>query len=133
MRNTFDYRDLRLFEPFPGELPVDLVGAGDPATVRVAKLDGAAIGAYRLRRAADARFVLAALGVHPPYRGRGAGRWLLGHALGVAESKGGRSVLAWAADCPKARRFLQRAGFVAAKQGEVGAERSALVFHMTPE
>lgn len=131
MRRTFDYRDLRLFEPYPDELPVDLVGAGELATVRVAKLDGVVVGAYRLRRQAATRFELAALGVHPPYRGRGAGRWLLGHALGVAESKGGRSVLVAAADCPQARRFLRQAGFGAAAQGE--AAGSAMVFHMTPE
>ena len=133
MKRTFDYRDLGMFEPFPGELPVDLVGAGDPATVRVAKLDGAVVGAYRLRRLAATRFLLAALGVHPPYRGRGAGRWLLGHALGVAESKGGRSVLASTAGCPQARRFLEQGGFSAAQRNEGDLKRGAMVFHMTPE
>lgn len=133
MRRTFDYRDLGLFQPFPGELPVDLVGAGDPQTVRVAKLDGAVVGAYRLRRLAATRFLLAALGVHPPYRGRGAGHWLLGHALGVAESKGGRSVVACAADCPRAQRFLRQRGFVAMEGNDADLEPGALVFRMTPE
>lgn len=133
MRRTFDYRDLGMFEPFPGELPVDLVGAGDPEAVRVAKLDGAVVGAYRLRRLAATRFLLAALGVRPAYRGRGAGRWLLGHALGVAESKGGRCVLACAAGCRQARQFLQRGGFVVVEGTDGDLERGELVFHMTPE
>ena len=124
VRDVFDYRDLRVFEPFAAELPVDIVGPGNPASVRVAKLDGVVLGGYRLGRLRGVRFALPALGVYAPYRGRGVGRWLLGHALGVAESKGGRCVEAHAAGS-SLRRFLLRAGFV--------VEGDSLVFHMTPE
>lgn len=126
MRDDFDYRDLRVFEPFAGELPADIVGAGDPGAVRVAKLDGAVLGAYRLERLRGVRFALRALGVYAPYRRRGVGRWLLGHALGVAESKGGRSVEAHGAP-PALGPFLLRSGFVAEGAG------NSFVFHMTPE
>lgn len=122
---SFDYRDLRIFEPFAAEMPADLVGDGDRPTVRVAKLGQVVVGAYRLRPESALRFTLAALGVYAPYRGRGVGRWLLGHALGVAESKGGRSVVASGANPPDLLRFLAHAGFV--------AEGDAFVFHMTPE
>ena len=125
MRDVFDYQDLRVFEPFAAELPADIVGPGDPASVRVAKLDGVVLGGYRLERLRGVRFALRALGVYARYRGHGVGRWLLGHALGVAESKGGRCVEAPAAGC-SLRRFLLRAGFVADGAG-------VLVFHMTPE
>lgn len=124
MRGVFDYRDLRVLEPFAAELPADIVGAGNPGTVRVAKLDGVVLGGYRLERLRGVRFALRALGVYAPYRRHGVGRWLLGHALGVAESKGGRSVEAHAAS-PSLRRFLLRTGFV--------AEGDSFVFHMTPE
>lgn len=127
MRDDFDCRDLCVFEPFASELPADIVGAGNPGAVRVAKLDGVVLGAYRLERLRGVRFALRALGVYAPYRGHGVGRWLLGHALGVAESKGGRSVVAHDA-APALGRFLVRAGFVAEDGG-----RGSFVFHMTPE
>ena len=127
MRDVFDYRDLGVFQPDEAELPADIVGPGDAATVRVAKLDGVVLGTYRLQRQHGARFVLRALGVYAPYRGHGVGRWLLGHAVGVAESKGGRYVAA-AAPTPQLRRFLLRAGFVAE-----GAASAGVVFHVTPE
>ena len=127
MRDDFDYRDLRVFEPFAGELPADIVGAGNPGAVRIAKLDGMVLGGYRLERLRGVCFALRTLGVYAPYRRRGVGRWLLGHALGVAESKGGRSVEAHEVP-PALGRFLLRAGFVADD-----AERGSFVFHMTPE
>lgn len=127
MRDVFDYRDLRVFEPVAAELPKDIVGPGDPASVRVAKLDGVVLGGYRLERLRGVRFALRALGVYAPYRGHGVGRWLLGHALGVAESKGGRCVAIDDA-APQLWRFLLRAGFAAE-----GAAGDVLVFHMTPE
>ena len=127
MRDDFDYRDLRVFEPFAGELPADIVGAGNPGAVRIAKLDDVVLGGYRLERLRGVRFALRTLGVYAPYRGHGVGRWLLGHALGVAESKGGRSVAAHDA-APALGRFLLHAGFVAEDP-----ERDSFVFHMTPE
>ena len=87
------YRDVTIYRPFADEMPIDLVGRGaSPDDVRVAKLDGTIVGAYRLARKPQARFEIEALAVYPAFRRVGIGRWLLGHALGIAESRGGRVV-----------------------------------------
>lgn len=69
--------------------------------LRVAKLDEEVVGAYLMRRAStsaagapgaagDAQtFLLDYLAVMPAQRKRGLGSWLTGHAIGIAESKGG--------------------------------------------
>ena len=104
----FTYRDVTVFPPYPGETPTDLVGvAGVDELVRVAKLDGRVIGAYRLVQTGETRFAIRAIAVHPDYRRRGIGRWLLGHAMGIAESKGARVI-----DAPSAAAsFLGKFGF----------------------
>ena len=106
-----------VYRPFPGEVPGDLVGADAPLDdVRVAKVDGHGsqshgsrsriVGAYRLVKVDAARFAISALGVYPAYRGLGIGRWLLGHAIGIAESRGARLV-----DAEGPRDFLEPVGF----------------------
>lgn len=107
-RADFSYRDVEIYPPYPHEDPADLVGtAGDGELVRVAKLDGRVVGAYRLIRTAETRFAIKALVVDEEYRGHGVGRWLLGHAIGIAELKGGRVV-----DAPlAAERFFAQSGF----------------------
>ena len=106
------YRDVTVYRPFPGEVPVDLVGADAPLDdVRIAKLDGDSAerriaGAYRLAQVEADRFEIVALAVYPAYRGVGIGRWLLGHAVGIAESRGGRIV-----DAKGPAGFLVHAGF----------------------
>lgn len=102
------YRDVDIYPPYPHEDPADLVGpAEDGELVRVAKLDGRVVGAYRLIRTAETRFAIKALVVDEKYRGYGIGRWLLGHAIGIAELKGGRVI-----DAPlAAERFFAMAGF----------------------
>ncbi|MCE2460191.1 MAG: GNAT family N-acetyltransferase [Pseudomonadales bacterium] len=107
-RAHFSYRDVDVYPPYPNEDPADLVGAADDGElVRVAKLDGRVIGAYRLARTAQARFAIKALVVDEKHRGCGVGRWLLGHAIGIAESKGGRVIDA----PPGAKSFFARSGF----------------------
>lgn len=105
---TFTYRDVNIYRPFDGEVPVDLVGdEGAADDVRVAKLHGRVVGAYRLARLDHCRFEIAAIGVYAGFRRRGVGRWLLGHALGIAESRGGRIV-----EAPRgAEAFFRAAGF----------------------
>ena len=101
-----------VYRPFPGEVPGDLVGAGASLDdVRVAKLDGHGsqrriVGAYRLVQVDARRFEIAALGVYPEFRGAGIGRWLLGHAIGIAESRGARMV-----DAKGPAGFLRPVGF----------------------
>ena len=105
--------DVTVYRPFPGEVPGDLVGADAPLDdVRIAKVDshGAesriVVGAYRLAKVDADRFAIRALGVYPAYRGVGIGRWLLGHAIGIAESRGARIV-----DANGPRGFLEPIGF----------------------
>ena len=104
----FSYRDVDVYPPYPHEDPRHLVGtADDGELVRVAKLDGCVIGAYRLVRTGETRFAIKALVVDENYRGHGIGRWLLGHAIGIAELKGGRVI-----DAPlAAETFFAQGGF----------------------
>ena len=106
-----------VYRPFPGEVPADLVGADASLDdVRVAKLHGQGsqshgsqsriVGAYRLVQVNASRFEIAALGVYPAFRGAGIGRWLLGHAIGIAESRGARTV-----DAKGPAGFLRPVGF----------------------
>ena len=107
-RANVGYRDVDIYPPYPHEDPADLVGrAGAGELVRVAKLDGRVVGAYRLIRTGQTGFAIRALVVDEQYRGCGIGRWLLGHAIGIAELKGGRVI-----DAPlAAERFFAQSGF----------------------
>ncbi len=105
---VFSFRDVTIYRPFVGEVPSDLVGAGAELNdVRIAKFDGRIVGAYRLAQVAADRFEIAALAVYPDFRGAGIGRWLLGHAIGIAESRGGRVI-----DATGPERLFLGAGFV---------------------
>ena len=101
-----------VYRPFPGEVPDDLVGADAPLDdVRIAKVDGHGpkgriVGAYRLAQVDAETFEVRALTVYPAFRGVGIGRWLLGHAIGIAESRGARVV-----DAKGPPGFLQPVGF----------------------
>ena len=114
--------DVTVYRPYPGEVPCDLVGADAPLDdVRIAKVDchgstshgstshgstSRVVGAYRLVQLDAERFAIRALGVYPAYRGAGIGRWLLGHAIGIAESRGARVI-----DAEGPPGFLQPVGF----------------------
>ena len=104
----FTYRDVAVYPPYAGETPADLIGEGDDdELVRVAKLQGRVVGAYRLRQTGAACFAIKAIAVYEDFRRRGIGRWLLGHAIGIAELKGARVV-----DAPLAApAFFRKAGF----------------------
>jgi GNAT superfamily N-acetyltransferase len=113
-------QDAHIFRPYPDEVPWELfasVEADEDALaavldlnlVRVAKHGDRVIGAYAIRPVTAIRFELVALVVAQGYRGAGLGRWLLGHALGLAESKGAREIVMRG---HRYRRFLARTGFV---------------------
>jgi N-acetylglutamate synthase-like GNAT family acetyltransferase len=116
------FRDIRFFRPYPDEVPWELLEAaiGGPDAedtlaqvlelnlVRVAKRDGRVVGAYGIRPLSATRYELVALAVAEGQRRQGFGHWLLGHALGLAESKGAREVVVRG---HRARRFLARVGF----------------------
>ncbi len=100
---SFTPRDVGIYRPFPDEMPWP---GADADWTRVAKLDGAVIGAYEIKREAATAFVIVALQVAQHCRGRGLGGWLLGHAIGTAESQGARHM---EARPPSA--FYERHGF----------------------
>jgi predicted N-acetyltransferase YhbS len=97
---------LRDYEVFRGEvamLPPNMARVFErqqpqPEILRVAKLGEQVIGCYAmqepaapLRNAAEMpAFTLTMVMVLPSCQRNGVGRWLVGHAIGVAESKGGR-------------------------------------------
>ena len=86
---NFTPRSVGIHRPLPGEAPWP---DADPDGARVAKLDGAIVGAYQIERLAPTAFVIVALCVVEDCRGRGLGGWLLGHAIGTAESQGARRI-----------------------------------------
>ncbi len=60
--------------------------------LRVALLADEPVAAYVLSQTSPTAFVLHALAVPAARQGQGIGRWMLGHAIGVTESKGGRTL-----------------------------------------
>lgn len=78
--------------------------------MRVAKHQGEVIGVYVIEPVDPLRYRLLELAVAPGYRGKGLGRWLLGHAIGLAESKGAREILVRG---QTSRRFFATVGFEA--------------------
>ena len=120
---AFDPRDARMLRPYPEEIPWDLLLDADPSRARVesylsdeltrvAKLDDAVIGVYALKRIDATSFELMNIAVAESYQGTGLGRRLLGHAIGLAESKGARVIEVGTGNSSfDALRFYQRAGF----------------------
>jgi len=112
-------QDLYIYRPYDEELPRDLLAAAGVderalaavlalRLVRVAKLDGVAVGAYGIRPLSSTSYELVLLVVAEDYRRHGFGRWLLGHAIGLAEAKGARQILVRG---QRQAHFLRRAGF----------------------
>ena len=92
----------------------------NPEWTRVAKLDGAIVGAYEIAPCAARRFQVLALRVAPHCRGGGLGRWLLGHAIGTAENQGATAI-----EAATHSAFYERYGF--RRRG------NRLTFALTPE
>jgi predicted N-acetyltransferase YhbS len=118
-------RDFEVFRGDPTALPEDMAAAlsslvRPPDVLRVAKLGERIIGCYAMHEPTpidgqDARtFSLAMVMVEPNYQGNGVGRWLVGHAIGVAETKGGRHLAVQLAG-PTA--FFTGLGFQATAEG----------------
>lgn len=118
---NFTPRDARVFRPCPGEAPWP---DADPAWTRVAKVDDAVVGAYEIERVSALRFRIKALWVDAAFRGKGLGRWLLGHAIGTAESQGGREI-----EAPAGAPFYRCYGF--RPSGDEGPDIS--LFVLSPE
>lgn len=121
----FPVTEVQVFRPYPDEVPWELLAEApvDEALIReafernllrVGKHEGRVVGSYAIAPHTPLCFELIALVVADGYRRRGVGRWLLGHALGLAETKGAREILARRCAGPAAavaERFLVRAGF----------------------
>jgi ribosomal protein S18 acetylase RimI-like enzyme len=118
----FRPQDTDIYRPYQDEMPWELLQLADPDEervrgyldadyTRVAKYDGEAVGVYVVRALTPTRFELCNLAVVPAFRHRGLGRWLLGHAIGLSETKGGREILV--RNTPL-KGLFERDGFVAA-------------------
>jgi len=119
----FAPRDVRFFRPYPEEMPWPLLLDADPSRARVegylsdeftriAKLDGEVVGVYVLGRHDPLTFELMNIAVREDCQRRGLGRRLLGHAIGLAESKGARVIEVGTGNSSfDALAFYQRAGF----------------------
>ena len=99
------FRDIEVFSADPKGLPADLstiyaqtVAAGTAEILRVAKLNEVIIACYAMHGPlleegeSNTDYVLQMVAVQEQYRHQNVGRWLMGHAIGVAESKGGRGL-----------------------------------------
>jgi GNAT superfamily N-acetyltransferase len=106
----------RIYQPYSDEIPLELLRGDDPndeqypqsAKMRIAKFDGEVVGVYVIEPVDPLRYRLLKLVVDRGFRGHGLGRWLLGHAIGLAESKGAREILVTG---QTSRRFLAPIGF----------------------
>lgn len=114
-------REIRIYYPYPQDFPealLELAGLPEPLIeaaraeplLRIAKHREQAIGVYVLVSDDALRFRITALAVQAEFRGRGLASWLVGHALGVAETKGAREVVCGAHVA--VNRLLPRLGFV---------------------
>jgi predicted N-acetyltransferase YhbS len=129
----FRPRDVNIYRPYPDAIPWDLLALAEPDEtrlheyadldlMRVAKIEDETVGVYVIRQLDPTVYELCILAVAPARRHQGLGRWLLGHAVGIAESKGGREVVVRSRSL---RGLFERFGFVAS-----GAD---LILVLTPE
>ena len=129
----FKPRDASIYRPYPDEVPWELLssadgdedrvrGYADIDYMRVAKHRDQVVGVYVVQALEPTRYALKALVVTENYRRRRLGSWLLGHAIGLAESKGAREI-----EVPGAplRGFFRRVGFEETSSG--------LLLVLTPE
>ena len=95
---SLDPRKVPIYRPYADEMPWELLPEGlaapDPNLTRIAKLGGEVIGAYAIEPVNALHYRITALVVAERHRRQGLGRWLLGHAIGICESKGAREISA---------------------------------------
>ena len=107
-------RDYPIFRPRDDECPHTLLGLSKDEPIelddiRVAKHHDNVVAAYQFTRLSSLRFEIERLAVSESYRNRGLGSWMLAHAIGIIESKGGREIFIRAPSCG----FFNRVGFEA--------------------
>jgi N-acetylglutamate synthase-like GNAT family acetyltransferase len=112
-------RTIEVFRPYANEVPEDLLwseGISEAAVtrwlaaemIRVAKRGDEILAMYAMDSGDGKTYVLHGVIVAPGVRKQGLGRWMVGHAIGVAESKGARHVQV---PVKKALRFFRAIGF----------------------
>ena len=106
-------RRFPIYRPHWPERPTQLLARDISADseldwIRIAKDDGAVIAVYEIEQNDTWNFSVLRLRVAESYQNQGLGRWMLLHAVGLIESKGGRIVHA---RCVSHRNFLIQAGF----------------------
>ncbi len=143
-------RNIEFFRPKASDIPWRLLSSGaanhtvddleqvlDMDYTRVAnRIEPAAtIGVYSMLRVDAQRFELISLAVAPEIEHQLVGRRLLGHALGLAESKAAQEVvLSVCAENTRALDTTQRYGFVRSEAAaQKNTDRVALRFELTPE
>jgi len=141
LRNTEFYR------PLAQELPWELIAQGsaehnwaelqelvdlDYTRIVCLQEEGTTLGIYSMRALTDTRFELLSLAVVTEHEHQLLGRRLLGHALGLAESKAGREVeVSVCANNQRVLGIISRYGFVRQQQGD--AQFVRFRFELTPE
>ena len=122
-QEKFSPRDAKIIRLNMQQIPWPLLLEADPgramvtdylseAFTRVAWIGDDAIGVYALKRLSPISFELMNISVAETFQGSGLGRRLLGHAVGLAEAKGGREVYVGTGNSSfSALRLYQRMGF----------------------
>ncbi len=121
----FSARDATIYRPYTDEIPWELLQLGDPDEdsvasyadadyMRVAKFNNEVAGVYVVEAQTPLRFALRNLVVAPDFRGKGLAAWLLGHAIGLSESKGAREIVISRA---RPRGLFTRVGFELRDEG----------------
>lgn len=89
-------REYPVFRPYWRERPTQLlqqsIEESDLDWIRIAKHHGQVIAAYRIEQQDVFNYSILSIAVDSNYRHQGIGRWMVLHAVGLIESKGGRVV-----------------------------------------
>ena len=114
---AINHRQLQMFRADLADLPEFLFQRHkdfgvESDLLRVAKINEQIVAGYALTSAAERQdyFCLEWIAVLPDFQRQGIGRWVAGHAMGVAESKSGRGLRTRHSE---PAMFFQRLGFVA--------------------
>ena len=118
---AINHRQIEMYRGDAADLP-QVLGelhrkfGGHSDLLRIAKVNQQIVAGYALASPTEQLdyFELAWIGVLPDFRRQAVGRWVAGHAMGVAESKSGRGL--WAR-CGEPVKFFQGLGFAVLPNG----------------
>ncbi len=113
-------RGYPIYRPHWNERPIQLLNRSfeqdsELDWIRIAKHHDQVIAAYQIALIDTFNYWISALDVRKDYRGEGLGRWMLLHAIGLIESKGGRVVHV---KCKNPKPNLEGLGFLATDSNE---------------